>query len=154
MQFAMNEPGVGLLRFVRSAFLVFRSVSLFCLVLAFAFLDAANQFVNLALDELRVVMHQPRQGLFQLAFGDVPISFGHQVAQAACPVFGFCRWFRLALGFGWIRFDAFPELRVASVTPTTTAALPPRSKPTVFGVGAPAKAPGPSGITEPEALNT
>src|ERR1700691_3777680 len=76
MQFAMNEPGVALLMFVGAALLVFRSAALFCLVLAFAFLNAANQFVNLALDELRVVMHQPRQGLFHLAFGDVPISFG------------------------------------------------------------------------------
>ncbi|HWY30739.1 MAG TPA: hypothetical protein VNX46_08305 [Candidatus Acidoferrum sp.] len=153
MQFAMNEPAIGLLMFVGVAVLVFRGASLFGLALAFAFLNAADQFVNLALDELRVVMHQSRQGLFDLAFGDIPISFGHQVAHVAFPVSGFCRWFRLALGFDWVRFEDFSELRIASVTPTTTAALPPRSKPTVLAVGAPAKAGGKSGITEPDALN-
>jgi len=72
--------------FIAATALVFRGAVLSCLGLALAFLNAANQFVNLALDELLVVMHQPRKGLFHLAFGDVPISFGHQLAHVACPV--------------------------------------------------------------------
>jgi hypothetical protein len=86
MQFAMIEPDIGLLMILCAGVFVFRSAALFCLVLSFALLNAANQFVNLALDELRLVMQQPRKRLFHLAFGDVPISFGHQLAHVACRV--------------------------------------------------------------------
>jgi hypothetical protein len=46
-----------------------------------AFLDAANQFVHFAFDELHVVMRQPRQDLFDFALGDVPVSIGDQCAH-------------------------------------------------------------------------
>ena len=42
-----------------------------------AFLDAANQFVRLALDKLQVIPSQSRQCLFHFALGDVPVSFGY-----------------------------------------------------------------------------
>jgi hypothetical protein len=44
--------------------------------LAGAFLDAANQFIFLAPDELQVVIGELREFLFQLALGNVPVSFG------------------------------------------------------------------------------
>jgi hypothetical protein len=44
-------------------------------VFARAFLDAANQFVELALGELQIVIRELRPFLFQLALGDVPVAF-------------------------------------------------------------------------------
>jgi hypothetical protein len=44
-------------------------------VLTGAFLDAADQFIFLALDKLQVVIRELREFLFQLAFGDVPVAF-------------------------------------------------------------------------------
>ena len=49
--------------------------------LAGAFLDAANQFVFLAFEELQVVIGELRKFLFQLALGNVPISFGGKSAH-------------------------------------------------------------------------
>jgi hypothetical protein len=46
-----------------------------------AFLDAANQFVFLAFDELQVVIGELREFLFQLALGNVPVSFGGERAH-------------------------------------------------------------------------
>jgi len=46
-----------------------------------AFLDAANQFILLALDELQVVIGELRKFLFQLSLGDVPVSFGGKSAH-------------------------------------------------------------------------
>jgi hypothetical protein len=43
-----------------------------------AFLNAANQFVLLAINELQIIVGQLRQFLFQSAPGDVPISFGDE----------------------------------------------------------------------------
>jgi hypothetical protein len=53
-------------------------------VLTRAFLDAANQFVFLALGELQIVIGEVRKFLFQLAFGDVPVSFGGKSAHTVC----------------------------------------------------------------------
>jgi hypothetical protein len=41
-----------------------------------AFLDAADQFILLAFDVLEVVIGELREFLFQLALGNVPVSFG------------------------------------------------------------------------------
>lgn len=49
--------------------------------LAFAFLNAAHQLIHLALHELQIVTRQPRNGLFQFALDDVPVSFGNQCAH-------------------------------------------------------------------------
>lgn len=46
--------------------------------LASPFLDAANQFILLSLDELQLVIRKLRKPLFQLALGNVPISFGSE----------------------------------------------------------------------------
>jgi hypothetical protein len=49
--------------------------------LAGAFLDAADQFVFLALDKLEIVIRKLREFLFQLALGNVPVSFDGQSAH-------------------------------------------------------------------------
>jgi hypothetical protein len=49
--------------------------------LAGALLDAANQFILLALDELHFVIRKLRKSLFQLALGDVPVPFGCEQAH-------------------------------------------------------------------------
>ena len=49
--------------------------------LAGAFLDAANQFILLAFDELHFVIRKLRKFLFQLALGNIPISFGCERAH-------------------------------------------------------------------------
>jgi hypothetical protein len=49
--------------------------------LAGAFLNAANQFIFLALGELQVVISELCQFLFQLALGNVPVSFGGECAH-------------------------------------------------------------------------
>jgi len=43
-----------------------------------AFLDAASQFVLLAFDVVEVVIGELREFLFQLALGNVPVSFGDE----------------------------------------------------------------------------
>ena len=53
----------------------------FFLGLAGAFLDAPDQFVFLALDELEVVIRKLREFLFQLALGNVPVSFDSESAH-------------------------------------------------------------------------
>lgn len=50
--------------------------------LAGPLLDAANQFILLALDELQLVIRKLRKPLFQLALGNVPISFGCEQTHA------------------------------------------------------------------------
>lgn len=50
-----------------------------------AFLNAANQFVLLAFHELQSVVRKLREFLFQLALGDVPISFGGKYAHTIFP---------------------------------------------------------------------
>ena len=59
--------------------------------LAGAFLDAANQFILFALDELQFVIRKLRNPLFQLALGNIPISFGgkgaHIIVVFGCFVF-------------------------------------------------------------------
>jgi hypothetical protein len=68
--------------FTRSIHLVFATAAFvhgafdFLSGVASAFLDAANQFIFLAFDELQVVIGELRKFLFQLALGDVPVSFG------------------------------------------------------------------------------
>jgi hypothetical protein len=57
----------------------------FRLRLAGAFLDAPDQFIFLAFDELQVVIGKLREFLFQLALGDVPVSFG---GESAHMIFG------------------------------------------------------------------
>jgi hypothetical protein len=52
-----------------------------------AFLDAANQFILLALDELQLVMCKFRKTLFKLSFGDIPISFGDKYAHTMFSLF-------------------------------------------------------------------
>ena len=47
----------------------------FFLGLAGALLDASNQFILLALDELQIVIGELRKFLFQPALGDVPVPF-------------------------------------------------------------------------------
>jgi hypothetical protein len=49
--------------------------------LAGALLDAADQFIFLAFDELQVVIGELREFLFQLALGNVPVSFGGESAH-------------------------------------------------------------------------
>ena len=39
-------------------------------------LDAADEFVHLTLDESQVVMRHPGPSLFELALGNIPVSFG------------------------------------------------------------------------------
>jgi hypothetical protein len=53
----------------------------FFLGLAGAFLDAANQFVFFALDKLEVVIRKLCEFLFQLALGNVPVTFDGQSAH-------------------------------------------------------------------------
>jgi hypothetical protein len=53
-----------------------------------AFLDAAKQFVFLALDELQFVVRKPGKFLFQLAPDNVPISLGGKHAHKMFP-FGY-----------------------------------------------------------------
>ena len=50
----------------------------FILVLTSAFLDAADQFVFLAIHKLQVVVRELREFLFQPALGDVPVAFHFQ----------------------------------------------------------------------------
>src|SRR5665213_3826155 len=49
--------------------------------LAFAFLDAARQFIHLALHALQVATRKSRKGLLQFALGYVPVSFGNECAH-------------------------------------------------------------------------
>jgi hypothetical protein len=53
----------------------------FFLCAASAFLNASNQFIFFALDELQIVIRQLRKFLFQLALGNVPVSFGGKSAH-------------------------------------------------------------------------
>ena len=65
-------PATG--TFVRSAFN-------FIFGLAGALLDAANQFILLALGELQIVIRKLCEFLFQFALGNVPVSFGDESAH-------------------------------------------------------------------------
>jgi hypothetical protein len=49
--------------------------------LAGAFLNATDQFVFLAFGELQIVIRKLRKFLFQLALGNVPVSFGCKSAH-------------------------------------------------------------------------
>jgi hypothetical protein len=55
------------------------------------FLDAANQFIFLAFDELQIVIREPCKLLFQLALGNVPVSFGGKNAHTIWLFISFCR---------------------------------------------------------------
>jgi hypothetical protein len=46
-----------------------------------AFLNATNQFIFFALGELQIVIGELREFLFQLALGNVPVSFGSKYAH-------------------------------------------------------------------------
>ena len=63
------------------AAMAFNHLPVFPPGLAGAFLDAANQFVLLAFDELQIIIRKLRKFLFQLAFGNVPVSFGYKRAH-------------------------------------------------------------------------
>ena len=56
-----------------------------------AFLDAPDQFIFLAFDELQVVIRESCEFLFQLALGNVPVSFG---CESAHMIFEFVRLFQ------------------------------------------------------------
>lgn len=56
-------------------------VSVYFLGPPMPFLNAANQFVLLALNELLFIIRQPRKFLFQPASGNVPVSFDGQDAH-------------------------------------------------------------------------
>jgi hypothetical protein len=61
----------------------------FFLGAASPFLDTANQFIFFALDELQIVIRQLRKFLFQLALGNVPVSFGGKSAHIILVCFLF-----------------------------------------------------------------
>jgi hypothetical protein len=73
--------------FTHSIHLVFATAALihgafnFFSDLTGAFLDAAYQFVFFAFDELQIIIGELRKFLFQLALGDVPVSFGGERAH-------------------------------------------------------------------------
>ena len=64
--------------------------------LAGAFLDAANQFVFLAFDELQVVISELCKFLFQFALGNVPVSFGGESGHMILALICFCVRFNAA----------------------------------------------------------
>jgi len=63
----------------------------FFLGLAGAFLDATNQFIFLSFNKLEVVICKLRKFLFQLALGNVPVSFDGESAHIFLFVGCFCR---------------------------------------------------------------
>jgi hypothetical protein len=66
-----------------------------------AFLDAANQFIFLAFDELQVIVGELGEFLLQLALGNVPVSFGGESAHIIilCFLFVFCHAIRRGVDF-------------------------------------------------------
>jgi hypothetical protein len=53
----------------------------FFVVLTGAFLDATDQFIFLAPDELQIIIRELGEFLFQLALGNVPVSFEDKCAH-------------------------------------------------------------------------
>jgi hypothetical protein len=54
--------------------------------LAGTFLDATDQFIFLAFDKLQIIVRQFRKFLFQLALGNVPVSFDFEGAHKFYPL--------------------------------------------------------------------
>jgi len=59
----------------------------FVLGLAGALLDAADKFILLAFNILKVVVREFRKLLFELALGDIPISFCLKIIHNSCFFF-------------------------------------------------------------------
>ena len=88
--------------FIRGALNMFSS-------LAAPLLDAALQFILLALDELQIVIHQLRKPLFQFAFGNIPLSLGcEQIHKSSRPVV-------LLPPLGWPRHETLLQVTCRSI---------------------------------------
>jgi hypothetical protein len=84
----------------------------FFLILAGTLLNAPDQFVFLAFGELHRVVGELRKFLFQLALGDVPVSFGGKCGHIIS---------RLIISFYAARLVALSWLSFASGVPTRSA---------------------------------
>jgi hypothetical protein len=86
---------------------------------AAAFLDASNQFIFLAFDELQIIIRQAREALLQFAFGNVPIRFEFKDAHTACIIFNL-------LG---LQSNLLPQLPCRKIEPDFYRKFPRKSAP-------------------------